>query len=147
MVIYSHTIRFPIMITFLCLLTQLICLMTNLTHVDTIAYRMEQQKFLYPQERVSVLTDAEEYAAGDTIQMDVRLIDYSSLQASDLSRFVYVELSDPFGSICRRVKLKNSGELMTGYVALPSEMAEGVYTLTGHCQILLPHFLSIMLTR
>lgn len=110
--------------------------MTNLTHVDTIAYRMEQQKFLYPQERVSVLTDADEYAAGDTIHMDVRLIDSSSLQASDLSRFVYVELTDPFGSTCRRVKLKNSGELMTGYVPLPSETPEGVYTLTGYTRFM-----------
>ncbi|MDE5998349.1 MAG: DUF4198 domain-containing protein, partial [Muribaculaceae bacterium] len=105
-------------------------------HIDTISYRMEQQKWLYPQERVSISTDAEAYAAGDTIHMDVSLLNSSSLQSSDLSRFVYVELSDPFGSTNRRVKLKNTGEQMNGYITLPSEMAEGVYTLTGYTRFM-----------
>ncbi|MDE5871067.1 MAG: DUF4198 domain-containing protein, partial [Muribaculaceae bacterium] len=73
---------------------------------------------------------------GDTIRMDVRLLDSSSLQPSELSRFVYVELTDPFGSTCRRVKLKNTGERIHGYVALPSEMAEGLYTLTGYTRFM-----------
>ena len=98
--------------------------------MDTVASRLEQQKWLFPQERVSVTTDAEEYAAGDTIHMDVSLLDQSTLQPSALSRFVYVELSDPFGSTCRRVKLRNTSERIHGYVALPSEMAEGIYSLT-----------------
>lgn len=119
-------------ITFLCKLTSMLCLVTGFTSIDTIAFRMDQQKWLYPQERISILTDAEEYAAGDTIWMDVRLVDSSSLQSSKLSRFVYIELTDPLGSTYKRVKLKNSEEGMHGYIPLPNEMAEGIYTLTGY---------------
>lgn len=124
------------MITLLCLLSRMLCLVTGVASIDTVASRMEQQKWLYPQERVSISTEAEEYAAGDTIWMDVRLMDSSTLKPSELSRFVYVELSDPFGSTCRRVKLKNSGENFHGYIVLPSEMAEGVYTLTGYTRFM-----------
>ena len=55
----------------LCILNQILCLVSGIIPIDTVAYRMEQQKWLYPQERVFVSTDAEEYAAGDTIRMEV----------------------------------------------------------------------------
>lgn len=116
----------------ICILSQLLCFTSGVVPIDTVASRLEQQIWSYPQERVSINLDAEEYAAGDTIRMDVSLLDQSSLLPSDLSKFVYVELTDPFGSNCRRVKLINSGESMHGYIALPSEMAEGLYTLTGY---------------
>ena len=77
-------------VTFLCILTRILCLLTGTAPVDTVASRMERQKWLYPQERVYVSTDADEYAAGDTIRMDVSLLDQASLQPSELSRFVYV---------------------------------------------------------
>ena len=124
------------MTLFLCLLSRMLCLVSGIIPIDTVAYRMEQQKWLYPQERVFVSTDAEEYAAGDTIRMEINIMDQSSLLPSELSRFVYVELTDPFGSTCKRVKLRNSDESNLGYLALPSEMAEGVYTLTGYTRFM-----------
>ena len=124
------------MTAFICILSHLLCFASGVVPIDTVAARLEQQKWLFPQERVSINLDTEEFAAGDTIHMDVRLLDSSSLRPSELSKFVYVELTDPFGSTCRRVKLKNSGERIHGYLALPSEMAEGLYTLTGYTRFM-----------
>lgn len=110
--------------------------MTGIIPADTIAHRLEEQKWLYPQEKTYISTDAEEYAAGDTIRMDVRIVDASTLQPSDLSRFVYVELTDPFGKTRMRVKLKTSSGVTQGYVALPSDLPEGTYTLTGYTRLM-----------
>lgn len=99
--------------------------------VDSVAHRLRYQVWSYPQEKVAIETDSEEYAAGDTVRMDISLMDASTLLPSGLSRFVYIELTDPFGATCNRVKLKNSDEKINGYIALPSEMSEGIYTLTG----------------
>ncbi len=104
--------------------------------VDSVAHRLMYQVWSYPQEKVAITTNAEEYAAGDTIRMDVSLMDASTLLSSELSKFVYVELTNPFGSTCNRVKLKNDDGNINGYIALPSEMSEGLYTLTGYTKFM-----------
>lgn len=119
------------MMTFLCLLSQMLCLMTQIIPADTVAHRLEEQKWLYPQEKVAIATNAKEYAAGDTIRMDITLVDASTLQPSGLSHFVYVELTDPFGKTHKRIKLKRSADDMHGYIALSPDLPEGNYTLTG----------------
>lgn len=122
--------------SFLCIFLQLLSLVSGLLSPDTIANRLEYQKWLYPQERVSIDVADQEWAAGDTIWMKVRVVDASSLLPSNLSKFVYVELTDPFGRTCKRVKLKNIGDSLQGYMPLPEEMAEGVYTLTGYTRFM-----------
>ncbi len=104
--------------------------------VDSVAHRLMYQVWSFPQEKVEINTNSEEYAAGDTVRMDIRLLDASTLLPSELSKFVYVELTDPFGSTCSRVKLKNSDGKVYGYIPLPSEMPEGVYTLTGYTKFM-----------
>lgn len=125
-----------ISLLFISVLVHVHSLASVYSKIDTVTNRMEQQKWLYPQERVFVSTNAEEYAPGDTIFMEVRIVDSSSLQPSELSRFAYVELSDPFGIVSERVKLKNAGDQMHGYFVLPSEMTEGIYTLTGYTRFM-----------
>lgn len=110
---------------------------SNAINADTIANRLMYQIWSYPQEKLSIATDAEEYAAGDTIDMNIRLVDATTMRPSQLSRFAYIELSDPFGKVCKRVKLKLSeAEIDEGYLPLPSEMSEGIYTLTGYTRFM-----------
>ncbi len=61
--------------------------------VDSVAHRLMYQVWAYPQEKVYITTNAEEYAAGDTVRMDIRLLDASTLLTSDLSKFVAPALS------------------------------------------------------
>lgn len=118
--------------TTLCIINGLIGLVMNFISADIVSHRLEEQKYIFPQEKVYVKTDAEEYAAGDTINMKVMLMDALSHQHSGLSKYVYIELTNPFGETCKRIKIKNTGESSSGYITLPHDMAEGIYTLTGY---------------
>lgn len=124
------------MMALLYLLTCILSSSTGTSLSDTIFHRLEEQKWQFPQEKISVSTGHDEYAAGDTIQMNIQVVNASTLQPSGLSRFAYVELTNPFGELCKRVKIKLSDSKATGYVALSPELAEGIYTLTAYTRFM-----------
>lgn len=53
-----------ISLLFISVLVHVHSLASVYSKIDTVTNRMEQQKWLYPQERVFVSTNAEEYAQG-----------------------------------------------------------------------------------
>lgn len=100
---------------------------------DSLAGRIDFQQWVYPQEKVHVMTDRASYVGGDTVRFRAFVADASTLRpVADGSRFVYVELTDPFGENAARVKLRAKNGLFAGFMALPESMAEGVYTLNAY---------------
>lgn len=124
------------MMTLLSIIANIICAIAGSGVADTIFHRLEEQKWLFPQEKIILRTEHEEYAAGDTVRMNIQLLDASTLKPCSLSSFVYVELTNPFGDLCKRVKLKIADDKTTGYVALSPELAEGTYTLTAYTRFM-----------
>lgn len=99
---------------------------------DSVSSRLERQLWLYPQEKVHVTTDQSRYVAGDTVWLRAWVVDASTHRQVTASRYVYLELSDPFGAVVGRVKLREQDGRFPGYMALDPELAEGDYTLTAH---------------
>ena len=79
-----------------------------------------------------VHTDQSRYVAGDTVWLRAWVVDASTHRQVTASRYVYLELSDPFGAVVGRVKLREQDGRFPGYMALDPELAEGDYTLTAH---------------
>lgn len=100
--------------------------------IDTLAARLDMQRYLYPQEKIHVTTDKEQYMAGDTIWLRAFVVDASSHQPVDVSRYVYVELHNPFGDVEQRVKIISRRGGYSGYVPLEANMAEGQYMLAAY---------------
>ena len=86
----------------------------------------------YPQEKLHVTTDKEDYILGDTIWLRVHSVDAATHQPVGASRYVYVELRTPDGDLCRRIKLLNRDAVYSGYFPTQGLEREGDYTLTAY---------------
>ena len=100
--------------------------------VDTLSARMDLQRYVYPQEKINVTTDKEHYMAGDTIWLRAFVVDASSHCPVDVSRYVYVELRNPFNQVEYRAKLISCKGEFCGYLPLDAKMAEGRFMLTAY---------------
>ena len=92
----------------------------------------QQQIDRYPQEKLHVTTDKEDYILGDTIWLRVHSVDAATHQPVGASRYVYVELRTPDGDLQRRIKLLNRDDAYSGYFPTQGLEREGDYTLTAY---------------
>ena len=99
---------------------------------DTLTARMDTQRYVYPQEKIHVTTDKEHYMAGDTIWLRAFVVDASSHCPVNASRYVYVELRNPFNEVENRVKIISRNGVFAGYIPLDAKMAEGRFMLTAY---------------
>lgn len=88
----------------------------------------------YPQEKIQLVTNGERFVTGDTVRFRAFLQDAATgAEARDLSRYVYVELLDPFGTVHERVKVRaNSDGVFAGILPLDRELPESRYTLAAY---------------
>ena len=86
----------------------------------------------YPQEKLHVTTDKEDYILGDTIWLRVHSVDAATHRPVGASRYVYVELRTPDGDLQRRIKLLNRDAVYSGYFPTQGLEREGDYTLTAY---------------
>ena len=100
--------------------------------VDSLASRLDMQRYLYPQEKIHVSTDKEHYMAGDTIWLRAFVADAATNAPVTASRYAYVELRDALGLTTDRVKLLARKGAYSGYISLPETKAEGEYMLTAY---------------
>lgn len=101
--------------------------------VETVADRIDRQRFEFPQEKIHVMTDRGSYMAGDTIWLRAWVVDATTHQPVNASRFVYVELMSPSDSVFTRVKLHSDDDgVFQGYVPLDVIMPEGRYQLIAY---------------
>lgn len=104
---------------------------------DSIATRLLYQVWSYPQEKVYVVTDRDAYFAGDTVRFRAFLVDAASHRSAAFgSKFIYVELLNPFGDVVERVKIKSSNGIFAGILPTLEVLAEGNYTLRAYTRFM-----------
>jgi hypothetical protein len=107
-------------------------LMSQAVEVDTLINRTAYQRYVYPQEKFHVTTDQASFVAGDTIWFRGWVVDASNNTQVSVSRYLYVELHAPDGTVEQRIKIRHNDGVYAGYVPLDAAMAEGDYTLTAY---------------
>lgn len=74
-----------------------------------------------------------DYVAGETIWVRAFLTDATTHIPSYRSRYVYVELVNPFNAVEQRVRLRqDSLNLIHGHVTLSNSLASGNYSLRAY---------------
>ena len=95
---------------------------------DTIAMRLWRQVNAFPQEKLYTQTDRAEYTCGDTIWMRHHVVDALTGMPSYASRYVYVELLNPMGSMVSRVMMRqDENGAIYGYMPTTTDMPSGQY--------------------
>ena len=100
---------------------------------DTIATRLWRQVNAFPQEKLYTQTDRAEYTCGDTIWMRHHVVDAMTGVPSYASRYVYVELVNPMGSLVSRVMMRqDENGAIYGYMPTTTDMPSGQYMLRAY---------------
>lgn len=110
----------------------LIPLVTLAMSPEKVIKMTEEYCYEFPQEKAYVMTDKANYIGGDTIWFRGFVVDAASHQPVKVSRYLYVELSDPFGDVVQRVKIRENDGIYSGYLSLDLDMADGEYQLTAY---------------
>lgn len=114
------------------LLTIFAALMSCL-HLDASKKQPLPDKISVIREKVSLSLDKEGYVSGDTIRFRGALLDAATGDTlRNFSRYLYVELIDPFGETVSRVKIKERDGLFPGIIPLDRELPESRYTLAAY---------------
>lgn len=101
--------------------------------VETVADRIDRQRYEFPQEKIHVMTDRGSFMAGDTIWLRAWVVDAATHQPVNASRFVYAELLSPDDSVAVRVKIHSGDDgIFQGYVPIGVDMPEGRYQLSAY---------------
>lgn len=85
-----------------------------------------------PAEKVYLHTDRDHYESGDKVWFRAYLTDGSTNKASDLSRFVYVELRDRQDSLFARIKVPFRDSVFAGFLPLPVKLSQGDYFIRAY---------------
>ena len=94
--------------------------------------RLDHQRYEYPQEKIHITTDRDNYMGGDTIWFRAFVVDAATHQQAATSKYIYAELRNPFNQVETRVKIMEVDGIYEGYVPLSLNIAEGPYMLTSY---------------
>jgi hypothetical protein len=86
----------------------------------------------YGVEKVYVHLDKPYYVAGETLWLKAYIRDAASLQATERSDVVYVDLTDASGKPAKQLTLKATRGQAAGDIALPDSLPGGKYRLTAY---------------
>ena len=101
--------------------------------VDSAYVRISRQTLLFPQEKLHVQTDKGAYLSGERVWLRAHLVNAADGRPSGISRYVYVELLNPFSELVERIMLKpDSLGVFAGHIDLKEELPEGTYTLRSY---------------
>lgn len=100
--------------------------------METALDRINIQKCIYPQEKLHVVTDRNIYSGGDTIWCRIFVVDAATHQQVKKSKYVYLELLNPFGEVWDRVKIIEKDGIYSGYIPVDENIYEGDYTLAAY---------------
>lgn len=102
---------------------------------DSIFNRTVKQALILPQEKIYLHTDRDSYIAGESIWMRAYVVDGITHAPTQLSRYVYVTLQNPFLEKIVQVKLRaDSVGAIHGNLELPEDLPKGEYYLSAHTQ-------------
>lgn len=117
----------------------LLCLNSNAqtaSGLDSLGYRLEVQKNLYPQEKIYLHMDKPHYVSGEKVWFRSYLVDAFSLIPKTESRYMYVELVSPANTVVDRIKIRRDKETFSGYLQLADTLAEGNYTICAYTMLM-----------
>ncbi len=100
---------------------------------DWIADQLSEQLSSFPHEKIYVQTDKSVYLSGERVWLRAHLVDATSNRPAFYSRYIYLELFNPFNELIKRVKIRpDSIGVFAGYIDLEDDLAEGSYTLRAY---------------
>ena len=104
---------------------------------DSIVRYFERELSHFPQEKMSIHTDRGVYLAGERVWFRVHVVDALTLLPANASRYVYVELIAPTGSLVKRVKIRPDDKgSFGGYLDIDENLPEGYYTIRAYTQFM-----------
>lgn len=104
-----------------------------ISETDSVISRLEKQLVTFPHEKLYVQTDKANYLSGERIWLRSHLVDATLHIPTFFSRYVYVELFNPFDELIKRIKIRpDSIGVYSGHIDLEEELAEGSYTLRAY---------------
>ncbi len=104
---------------------------------DSIVRYFERELSYFPQEKMSIHTDRSVYLSGERVWFRVHVVDALTLVQANASRYVYVELTAPTGSLVRRIKIRPDDKgSFGGYLDIDEEQPEGNYTIRAYTQFM-----------
>lgn len=100
---------------------------------EAVQNRILKQLAMYPQEKIHLHTDRDQYIPGEKIWFKAYVVDAFSHQSPTPSQFVYVELINASDSLMYRVMVrKDENGLFHGHIFLSRKIPEGDYTLRAY---------------
>jgi len=105
---------------------------TNPSFAELQLSRFNRQWTSLFQEKVYLHTDKPYYSAGECIWFKAYLVNATTNEPSERSRFVYVELVDQLDSVQSRIKLRSDSLGFQGYISLRPEIPAGQYRLRAY---------------
>lgn len=100
--------------------------------IDRVLALLQQYYRAYPQEKVHIHTDKNNYLAGDTIYFKAYVVHAGSNIISDTSKTLYVDLADNAGSDTISFCYPLINGVASGSFELPDSLATGKYTLRAY---------------
>ncbi|MDR2627305.1 MAG: hypothetical protein LBC40_04650, partial [Dysgonamonadaceae bacterium] len=100
--------------------------------LDTAARNLVTQMTLFPQEKIYIQTDRPYYTAGEKIFYRAYLLDACRHRPVSLSRYIYVELVNPFNSVEIRKQIRTEESGLYGAMILPENLPGGNYRIRAY---------------
>ena len=102
---------------------------------------------LYPQEKVYLHFDNAGYFMGETMWFKAYVMNSTTLEATDMSRVLYVELLTPEGRILTSQKLKIEDGQAHGHLPLTEVLHAGFYEVRAYTRMMLNWDKGLMFSR
>jgi 5-hydroxyisourate hydrolase-like protein (transthyretin family) len=99
---------------------------------DKLTSSFQKQLEVFPQEKIYVHTDKPYYISGEKIWFRAYVADAKSHEPVYVSRYVYVELINPFNAVVARVKIRQEEGAYHGYLSIPGNAPGGDYTMRAY---------------
>lgn len=98
-----------------------------------VTHQFSEQLSRFPHEKIYVQTDKSAYLSGERIWLRAHLVDATTNRPAFYSRYIYLELFNPFDELIKRVKIRpDSIGVYAGYIDLEDDLIEGNYTLRAY---------------
>ncbi|MBP1612874.1 MAG: hypothetical protein H6Q13_322 [Bacteroidetes bacterium] len=97
--------------------------------LDSIKSRFLRQVISFPQEKIYAQIDKTFYISGERIWLRAYLADAMSHRPDTTSRYIYVELVNPYNEVVGRIKIRHTDGAYTGHLDLPEDVPGGEYQL------------------
>ncbi len=104
--------------------------------VQRIRENVTNQVAVYPQEKIHLHTDKNQYVNGERLWLRAHLVNAATHVPDTSSRYVYVELIDSQDSVVTRKRIRHLAGSYEGYIDLDENLAQGEYLLRAYTYFL-----------